>query len=88
MSIDDPADDSGAFEYADAKASKQVICPRCECEKQYLGTKRLKDGAQFGIFGELAQVFVNREKFDVYACPKCGSVEFFVDGVGEKHRPQ
>lgn len=75
-------------ETQDAPPNKTVTCPRCQCDKQYLGTRRLREGAQFGIFGELAQVFVNREKFDVYACPQCGSVEFFVDGVGEKHRPQ
>jgi hypothetical protein len=31
-------------------------------------------------------VFVKREQFDAYACPRCGRVEFFVDGVGEEHR--
>jgi hypothetical protein len=30
---------------------------------------------------------VKRDRFDMYACPRCGHVEFFLDGVGEEHRP-
>jgi len=29
---------------------------------------------------------VNKQQFDVYMCPRCGRVEFFVDGVGEEFR--
>lgn len=32
-------------------------------------------------------LFENREHFDVYVCPRCGRVEFFLDGVGEEFRP-
>ena len=81
-----PIDESD--ESTDAVPDRRVVCVRCECDKTYLGTKRLREGAQWGILGDLGRVFVNREKFDVYACPKCGGVEFFVDGVGEKFRPQ
>ena len=37
--------------------------------------------------GRIGELFVNKETFDVYACPMCGSVEFFVDGIGEHMRP-
>jgi hypothetical protein len=30
---------------------------------------------------------VNRERFDIYVCPRCGRVEFFIDGIGERFRP-
>ncbi len=40
-----------------------------------------------GFFGGLGELFVNRERFDVYVCPRCGRVEFFIDGVGESLRP-
>jgi hypothetical protein len=66
---------------------KQVLCPRCSVSKRYLGTKRFHEGTRWGIFGDLGELFVNKETFDVYACPKCGSVEFFVDGIGEDTRP-
>ena len=37
--------------------------------------------------GDLGELFVNKERFDVYCCPRCGRVEFFVDGIGEEYRP-
>lgn len=37
--------------------------------------------------GDLDELFVNKETFDVYHCPHCGKVEFFVDGIGENLRP-
>ena len=36
----------------------------------------------------MGELFVNRESFDVYVCPRCGRVEFFVDGIGEEFRPK
>jgi hypothetical protein len=54
----------------------------------YAGTKKFHEGTRWGVLGELGELFVNKEKFDVYFCPRCGKVEFFVDGVGETLRPQ
>ena len=31
-----------------------------------------------GLFGNLFELFQNRESFDLYVCPKCGKVEFFI----------
>jgi hypothetical protein len=31
-------------------------------------------------------LFVRRELYDVYACPGCGKLEFFIDGVGDELR--
>ena len=28
----------------------------------------------------------NKQRFDVYVCPRCGRVSFFVDGIGEEFR--
>jgi hypothetical protein len=30
---------------------------------------------------------VNKQRFDVYVCPRCGRVELFIDGIGEELRP-
>lgn len=66
-----------------------VSCPRCETPLGYVGTKKFHEGTRAWPFllGELGELFVNRESFDVYMCPTCGRVEFFVDGVGEQFRP-
>jgi len=53
-----------------------------------MGTKRFHEGTQWGMLGNIAELFENREHFDVYMCPRCGRVEFFVDGVGEEFRPR
>jgi hypothetical protein len=51
-----------------------------------VGTKKIHEGTNWGILGEVGELFVKRERFDVYVCPRCGRVEFFVDGIGEEFR--
>lgn len=65
-----------------------IACPRCNETLEHLGTKRFHEGTNWGALGELGELFVKRERFDIYACPRCGRVEFFVDGLGEQYRPQ
>ena len=60
-----------------------TLCLRCDAELEFLGTKEFHEGGRLGFFGDFAELFVNRERLDVYACPSCGHVEFFLDGVGE-----
>jgi len=65
-----------------------LSCARCNQKLDYVGRKRFHEGANWGVFGELGELFVKREHFDVYVCNRCGRVEFFVDGIGEEYRPQ
>ena len=69
------------------KTVNPVSCARCDQALQYVGRKRFHEGPNWGVFGELGELFVKREHFDVYVCPRCGRVEFFVDGIGEQYRP-
>ncbi len=64
-----------------------LSCPRCEVPLDFVGTKKFHEGTRIGVFGELFELFQNREHFDVYVCPRCGRVELFVDGLGEEFRP-
>lgn len=66
---------------------KTVLCTRCNVPKCFLGTRKFHEGTRWGLLGDLGELFVRREVFDVYACPACGGVEFFVDGIGEELRP-
>ena len=72
-----------------AKA-KRLGCVRCDTPLRFLGTKRFHEGTrQFGFWlGDLGELFVHREAYDVYACPACGKVELFIDGLGEDQRPE
>lgn len=62
-----------------------LFCLRCRAELEFLGTKKFLEGSRgWGFFlGDVGELFVNREQMDVYCCPSCGKVEFFLDGVGE-----
>ena len=63
-----------------------IFCSRCDRELDFVGTKSFHEGFQWGVFGDLAELFVNKEAFDLYVCRRCGRVEFFVSGVGEQFR--
>jgi hypothetical protein len=55
---------------------------------EFVGTKAFHEGRRMGFLGDLGELFVNKEKFDVYVCNRCGRVELFVDGIGEEFRTQ
>ncbi len=61
-------------------------CLRCEGQMEYAGTKTFREGGGFGALGGLGELFVGRECYDVYFCPSCGKVEFYVDGIGDVMR--
>lgn len=64
-----------------------ITCGRCYEPLEYVGRKRFHEGTNWGVLGELGELFVKRQHFDVYVCPRCGRVEFFVDGIGDNFRP-
>ena len=81
--VEDPA-----FHVVPGAQGNPISCARCNTALQYVGRKRFHEGTNWGAFGELGELFVKREHFDFYMCPRCGRVEFFVDGIGEQFRPQ
>ncbi|HVG39970.1 MAG TPA: hypothetical protein VM888_00065 [Chitinophagaceae bacterium] len=64
-----------------------MMCPRCNTDLKYVGTKAFHEGTRWGVLGELGELFVNKQRFDVYVCERCGRVELFIDGIGEEFRP-
>ena len=64
-----------------------IACPRCEVVLEFVGTREFHEGTRWGALGELGELFVNKQRFDVYVCPRCGRVELFIDGIGEELRP-
>ena len=68
--------------------SASIKCLRCQADLEHLGTKRFHEGRNWGVLGELGELFVKRDQFDAYVCRRCGKLELFVDGVGEEHRAQ
>jgi hypothetical protein len=64
-----------------------ITCTRCEVALQFVGTRDFHEGTRWGVLGEVGELFVNKQRFDVFVCPRCGRVELFVDGIGEELRP-
>ena len=72
-----------------ARPAELVTCPRCRVTLDFVGTRHFHEGTRaFDVLGGLWELFKNRERFDVYVCPRCGRVEFFVDGLGEELRSE
>ncbi|MEX2430334.1 MAG: hypothetical protein WD645_00265 [Dehalococcoidia bacterium] len=72
---------------ANDHALDPMVCPRCDTNLTYLGTREFHEGTRWGLLGNLAELLVNKESFDMYVCPRCGRVEMFVDGIGQEFRP-
>lgn len=71
----------------EGKVARLPDCLRCQHGMTYAGTKLFHEGARYGAwFGNTGEFFVNREAFDVYFCPQCGKVEFYLDGIGDEQR--
>jgi Uncharacterised protein family UPF0547. len=56
---------------------RDLNCLRCGISMLFSGNYRFHEGFPTGIWGAIGEVFVNRESFDLYLCPRCGKVEFF-----------
>jgi hypothetical protein len=68
-------------------SSKAMTCLRCDVPIRWVGTKQFHEGTRWGVLGDLGELFVNREEFDLYVCPRCGHVEFFVEGSVRQSKP-
>lgn len=57
-----------------------LSCLRCGTPMTTVSRMRFHEGTRAWpfLFGELGELFVNRQVFDTYACKDCGKVEFFV----------
>ena len=66
-------------------SQRKLNCLRCNVLMQYAGNYKFHEGARLGVWGNLFELFVDRQEFDLYACPQCGKVEFFVP-VNEEER--
>jgi hypothetical protein len=62
--------------------SRHINCLRCKVPMNYQGNFRFHEGTRMGALGDLFELFTNRESFDLYCCPNCGKVEFFLPGFG------
>lgn len=59
------------------KPKQAIDCLRCKIPMVHSGKYKFHEGTRLGALGSIFELFVNRESFDLYLCPKCGKIEFF-----------
>ncbi len=69
------------FDDPTIQVTRKIKCLRCEVPMLYSGNFKFHEGSRYGVFGNLLEIFENRESFDLYVCPKCGKVEFFTGQI-------
>jgi hypothetical protein len=80
--VEDP--EFEAEEGADTRggtAGRDVDCLRCNTALDFVGVRNFHEGTRWGVIGNLAELFVRTEGFEVYVCSRCGHVEFFAAGM-------
>jgi predicted nucleic-acid-binding Zn-ribbon protein len=86
VKVVDIPDEQLSAAVAETPATILLTCSRCHCELVCMGPKAFHEGRRWGALGNLSELRVNRERFDVYYCPTCGRVEFYVDPTSEQFR--
>ena len=56
----------------------KIQCLRCAIPMLFSGNHEFHEGTRWGAFGNLFELFVNKDSFDLFVCPQCGKVEFFI----------
>lgn len=71
--------EAAVVEFKDSESANniEINCLRCNVPMKFSGKHNFHEGARLGMLGNLFEIFVNRESFHLYICPKCGKVEFF-----------
>jgi hypothetical protein len=53
-------------------------CIRCNSALTFTGTKAFREGTNWGMLGDFGEFFDGHLSLEMYVCPKCLRVEFFV----------
>ena len=62
------------------KFPKHIDCLRCNTELEYQGNFKFNE-TRVAASDILSELFANKESFELYCCPICGKVEFFLPEV-------
>ena len=57
---------------------KKVLCPHCDTEMNYIGTKKLQLGETGWVLGDLPNLIAGAMEVDIYTCASCGKIEVFM----------
>lgn len=66
----------------------KLLCTRCKNEMKHMGTEKLQLGQTGWIFGDLPNLFAGAMEVDIYVCPECRKLEFYLLDETEEELPQ
>lgn len=65
-----------------------VVCLRCNRGMNHIRTEKLQFGQTGWILGDLPNLVAGAMEVDIYSCPECRKVEFFLTDTTEEGLPQ
>ena len=60
--------------------ANQLNCLRCCAGMQFIRREKFQLGQTGWVLGDLPNLFAGAMEIEIYACPKCGKLEFFQPG--------
>ena len=66
----------------------KLICLRCGREMNHVRTEKLQLGQAGWILGDLPNLLAGAMEVDIYSCPNCRKLEFFLAVPKEEALPQ
>lgn len=57
---------------------KKIPCLRCGQEMNHVRTEKIQLGQTGWILGDLPNLLAGAMEVDIYACPECRKLEFFI----------
>ena len=57
---------------------QDLLCLRCGREMNHIRTEKLQLGQTGWILGDLPNLLAGSMEVDIYSCPKCKKLEFFL----------
>lgn len=57
---------------------RQITCLRCDHKMNHIKRDKIQFGQTGWILGYLPNLIAGAMELDIYSCPECGKVEFFL----------
>ena len=67
---------------------KDLDCLRCGRQMRYIGREKLQLGQTGWVLGDLPNLFAGAMSVDIYTCPDCRKMEFYLADEIEEELPQ
>ena len=64
--------------------NKDMNCLRCGQEMNHIRTEKLQLGQTGWILGDIPNLLAGAMEVDIYSCPQCGKLEFFLADAKEE----